>query len=73
MFFPRVFDQFAIKAFELEVFDYILKPYKEERVTDTIRRLRSGKEQDQEQKNLWGNCIPSIKNLLFIPIKKLYF
>lgn len=48
--FSTGFDQFAIKAFELEVFDYILKPYKEERVTDTIRRLRSGKEQDQDKK-----------------------
>lgn len=39
--FSTGFDQFAIQAFELKVFDYVLKPYNEDRITDTITRLLS--------------------------------
>jgi len=33
------FDQHALEAFELGVVDYLLKPFTEERVTQTLRRL----------------------------------
>ena len=33
------FDQHAIEAFELGVVDYLLKPFTEERVTQSLRRL----------------------------------
>jgi DNA-binding LytR/AlgR family response regulator len=33
------FDRHAIEAFELGVIDYLLKPFTEERVTQTLRRL----------------------------------
>lgn len=59
--FSTGFDQFAIKAFELEVFDYILKPYKEERVSNTIRRLRLGMEQDRERKTAGEIVFPHKK------------
>lgn len=36
--FATGFSQFAVQAFELEAFDYILKPYSDERVKNTIRR-----------------------------------
>lgn len=37
--FSTGFDQFAVDAFELGAFDYILKPYSEERVQATIERF----------------------------------
>lgn len=37
--FATGYSQFAVKAFDLEAFDYILKPYDEARITRTISRL----------------------------------
>lgn len=37
--FSTGFEQFAIQAFELEAFDYILKPYTPERIFTTIQRF----------------------------------
>lgn len=37
--FATGYSQFALQAFELEAFDYILKPYDEERIAKTIQRL----------------------------------
>ncbi len=38
-FFVTAYDEYAIKAFELNVVDYILKPYDEQRIDSTIKRL----------------------------------
>ena len=38
--FATGYSQFALQAFELEAFDYILKPYSEQRIRRTIDRLR---------------------------------
>lgn len=37
--FATGYSQFALQAFDLEAFDYILKPYDEERIAKTIQRL----------------------------------
>lgn len=37
--FATGYSQFAVKAFDLEAFDYILKPYDETRIARTISRL----------------------------------
>ncbi len=37
--FATGYSQFAVQAFELEAFDYILKPYNETRIARTISRL----------------------------------
>lgn len=39
--FSTGFPQFAIKAFDMAIFDYILKPYNDTRVNKTIERLKS--------------------------------
>ena len=38
--FATGYSQFALQAFDLEAFDYILKPYSETRIRRTIERLR---------------------------------
>ena len=38
--FATAFDQYAIKAFEVHALDYILKPADEERLSQTIERIR---------------------------------
>lgn len=39
--FSTGFPQFAIKAFDMAIFDYILKPYSDVRINKTINRLKS--------------------------------
>lgn len=38
--FVTAYDQYALEAFEREAVDYILKPVTEERLSETVRRLR---------------------------------
>ncbi|WP_316813789.1 LytTR family DNA-binding domain-containing protein [Pedobacter heparinus] len=38
--FTTAFDKYAIKAFEINVIDYLLKPYTKERFDQTIARLK---------------------------------
>ena len=39
--FISAYSEYALQAFEIAAFDYILKPYSENRITDTLRRLES--------------------------------
>ncbi len=39
--FITAYSEYAIEAFEVAAFDYILKPYSEARITDTLQRLES--------------------------------
>lgn len=39
--FATAYDEYAIKAFELNAVDYILKPYNDERIHKTIDRIKS--------------------------------
>lgn len=60
---PRVvfstgFAQFAIQAFDLAVFDYILKPYTEKRIRKTISRVKLNMEEQESNKQL-GEIINS--------------
>ena len=38
--FVTAFDNFAIKAFELNALDYILKPVRKERLLNTVERIK---------------------------------
>ncbi len=39
--FITAFSEYAIEAFQVSAFDYILKPYSEERIADTLKRLEN--------------------------------
>ncbi|MBQ3366377.1 MAG: response regulator transcription factor [Acidaminococcaceae bacterium] len=65
---PRVvfstgFAQFAIQAFDLAVFDYILKPYTEERIRKTIARVKQNMEEQESNKQI-GEIINSKNNFV---------
>ena len=40
--FVTAFDEYAVKAFEANALDYLLKPINDERLAESIKRLRSG-------------------------------
>ncbi|WP_424767455.1 LytR/AlgR family response regulator transcription factor [Paenibacillus sp. sgz302251] len=41
--FTTAYDQYALEAFQLEAVDYLLKPYEEERLHQTLNRIRMRK------------------------------
>jgi hypothetical protein len=45
--FVTAFDQYAVQAFENEAVDYVLKPVSNERLTQTVNRLRNALLQSQ--------------------------
>ena len=49
--FATGFSQFALEAFDLEAFDYIMKPYNGERIARTLQRFRDSQQLlSQEEK-----------------------
>jgi two-component system LytT family response regulator len=40
--FVTAFDQFAVKAFDAQAIDYLLKPFRRERFQETLTRVRQG-------------------------------
>lgn len=50
--FSTGFDQFAIQAFELGAFDYVLKPYMDERIYATLKRFFDYETQNKSNSNI---------------------
>ena len=48
--FSTAYDEFALKAFELEAFDYLLKPFDEDRFFNVLDRAKATMEQFQKAK-----------------------
>ncbi len=49
--FTTAYDEYAIKSFEYNAFDYLLKPIKQERLDKTINKIIPFLEKTQETKN----------------------
>ena len=62
--FSTGFDQFAVRAFELEAFDYILKPYTKTRLQATVIKLQKVL-QNQSQQQLPSKTDTSKKILIY--------
>ncbi len=62
--FVTAFDEYAVKAFELEAIDYVLKPFSEERIKKTLYRLKNILNQDDHIKyNVTNDNIKAINKL----------
>ena len=70
--FSTGFDQFAVRAFELEAFDYILKPYTKTRLQATVIKLQKVL-QNQSQQHLPSRCNFPIKLSIWNNNKLLVF
>lgn len=72
--FSTGYGQFAVQAFELQAFDYVLKPYTQERILLTIMRFRNQKKQmekitpkDNFKLPVWHND----KMILLNPVEEI--
>jgi len=72
--FTTAFDEYAIKAFEMNAVDYLLKPFSRERFDDAIEkafaRIRSGLKQGENLHRLTGAEVEGSPPLSRIVIKK---
>ncbi|QAA31279.1 LytR/AlgR family response regulator transcription factor [Clostridium manihotivorum] len=73
--FVTAHDKYAIKAFELDASDYILKPFSEERILLAINRLRGKKETDKDHNHKILKKLPVWKkdSLMLINIEEILF
>ncbi|MGE5630905.1 MAG: LytR/AlgR family response regulator transcription factor [Caulobacteraceae bacterium] len=55
--FITAYSEYAIEAFEVAAFDYILKPYSKERIVDTLQRLEkcAASKCSNDKMTLWKN------------------
>ncbi len=49
--FVTAYDQYALKAFEVNALDYVLKPVETERLEDSIKKLKEREDNDFESEN----------------------
>lgn len=75
--FVTAYDQFAIKAFEVNALDYLLKPLNPNRLADAIRRFRSRVQslENPAEKRLSADKKIFIKDgekCHFVPVSKIY-
>ena len=50
--FATAYDEYAVKAFEINAIDYILKPFSKERLARTVQRIKQVKAKGLEQSDL---------------------
>jgi two-component system response regulator LytT len=58
--FATAFDQYAVKAFEVNAVDYLLKPFDKKRVAQSVRRARS----TMESNGAWADKIETLVKML---------
>jgi DNA-binding LytR/AlgR family response regulator len=61
--FVTAYDDYAVEAFEQHAVDYLLKPFTEARLTETIRRLRE-KDPKQVEASILQAALEQIQNTL---------
>jgi two-component system LytT family response regulator len=78
--FISAYKEHAVEAFELEAFDYILKPYSKERIVSMLNKLENSSNQNNEINNIdehqkLFNKISLWKNdkMIVIDIEDIYY
>lgn len=66
--FVTAYDDYAIKAFEVNALDYLLKPVEESRLSEAIKKVSKEMDQDKtaEASNLENNSMLSISDQIFL-------
>ncbi|MEN8929260.1 MAG: LytTR family transcriptional regulator DNA-binding domain-containing protein [Flavobacteriales bacterium] len=64
--FVTAYDEFAIKAFEVNAFDYILKPVDPERLAKTLLKIKEEDERQEHEQEIISTEKLSYKDKIFI-------
>ena len=76
--FTTAYDQYAVKAFELNALDYLVKPLRDERFSKTIEKVKTELEKKEEIKT---GVLPMHRKIFikdgekchFIPLSEIHF
>ena len=76
--FTTAYDQYAVKAFELNALDYLVKPLRDERFSKTIAKVKSELTKKEEVK---ADVLPMNRKIFikdgekcyFIPLSQIHF
>lgn len=76
--FATAYDAYAVKAFEVNAIDYILKPFEQERVELTIRRIDNNQESTKpfvvnNEKKVKKICLYSEERVLLVDIDDIVY
>jgi two-component system LytT family response regulator len=69
--FLTAFDQFAIRAFEAEALDYLVKPVSEERFAATIKRLTKRLSADGDSPREQTIVVATARGVLVLPLRDI--
>ncbi|WP_084327090.1 LytR/AlgR family response regulator transcription factor [Desulfofundulus thermocisternus] len=58
--FATAYDEYAVRAFELGAVDYLLKPFEEERLSKTIKRIGELRKRSED----WTRAVEQVNELL---------
>ncbi|MBN1934935.1 MAG: response regulator transcription factor [Anaerolineae bacterium] len=58
--FVTAYDEYAIRAFEVNALDYLLKPFSKERLEKAIRRAREAQAEEQSQSSRLASLMESL-------------
>ncbi|MBL2480218.1 response regulator, partial [Klebsiella pneumoniae] len=69
--FATAYDQYALQAFEVDALDYILKPFDEERIVQTLKKYKKQKQSQIEMKQeIKGADVTAEMHKLALPIEE---
>lgn len=75
--FITAYKDYAVEAFEIEAFDYILKPYSESRIVSMLKKIENSdnNEKNEFPKNNMSNKISLWKNdkIIVVDINDIYY
>lgn len=74
--FITAYREYAVEAFEIKAFDYLLKPYSEARINEVLENLIAAKEESDEAKEL--NKINKVtvfsgEKMIVVSLEEIYF
>lgn len=83
--FATAYDQYAVKAFEVDALDYILKPFDEDRIIQTIQKYNklcpardadnneTVSQEHKENKNANKLALSVEESIVLLPVKDIVF
>ena len=64
--FTTAYDEFALKAFEVNALDYLVKPIEPKRLADAIQKLHIAEQKDTKQEGEYSNSILTENDQVFV-------
>lgn len=68
--FATAYDEYALQAFDLNAFDYILKPFDEERIQKTLDKLRKMQKIGKEEVSIYPPLRPDYNRKIAVPVNE---